>query len=208
MSYYVSVEPPRKIHFSKKEIQDLLVSMLVITFAFAFALSGYGLMYIDWALFPTALLISVFAVATGFILHELGHKFVANKYGAWAEFRAWPQGLMMALIFALMVGVVWAAPGAVYIGGNITREQNGKISLAGPINNLIFATIFFPLIFIAKGIYFDIVFYVYFINAFLAVFNLLPIMPLDGAKVANWNIPVYILFLAVSIALLVPGFIL
>lgn len=209
MAYYPYDQPKRKIHFSKKEIQDLLIAMGVVTIAFALALSsepGLGIFLIYWDQFPLSLLISLLAVGTGFIFHELGHKFVANRYGAWAEFRAWVQGLTMALMLALILGVVFAAPGAVYIAGNISEEQNGKISVAGPMVNLAVAAFCFPFIYFTTGVLLQIVFFVYYINAFLAVFNLIPIMPLDGAKVAKWNIGVYIALLAMAIGLLIPAF--
>ena len=41
-------------------------------------------------------------------------------------------------------GIAFAAPGAVYIHGNyISREQNGKISLAGPATNIILRVVLF-----------------------------------------------------------------
>ena len=204
------MEPPKKIRFSKKELQDLFLAMVIISVAFAIALStpsGYGIAAIDWAFFPLSLLISFLAIGSGFILHELGHKFLAIRYGAWAEFRAWMMGLMMALMMAVLVGVVFAAPGAVYIAGNITQEQNGKISAMGPMINMTFAVIFFPLGFLTTGILYTICFYIYYINAFLGVFNLLPFGPLDGAKILRWNVPVFIALLGAAIALLVPAFI-
>lgn len=209
MGYMYYSQPAKKIHFSKKELQDLSIAMVVISIAFAIALSGYGIMDIDWGAFPLTLLVSVLAIGSGFILHELGHKFLAIRYGAWAEFRAWAMGLMMALMFALIAGVVFAAPGAVYIQGNITREQNGRISLMGPLINLAFAGVCFPVVLltIGTGILYTIFFYIYFINAFLAVFNLLPIPPLDGSKIARWNVPIYILALIAAVGLLVPAYI-
>jgi len=113
----------------------------------------------------------------------------------------------MALIFALLTGFVFAAPGAVYIAGNITKEQNGKISAMGPSINIAFAAIFFPLMFISTDIFSLICYYIYYINAFLGVFNLLPFGPLDGAKVVRWSVPVFIGLFAAAIALLVPAFI-
>ena len=81
-------------------------------------------------------------VGTGFILHELGHKFVSMKYGYWAEFKLWPQGLLVALVTSFL-GFVFAAPGAVYTYANyMTDEINGKISIAGPIVNIVLAIIF------------------------------------------------------------------
>ncbi|MDI6855821.1 MAG: site-2 protease family protein, partial [Candidatus Thermoplasmatota archaeon] len=88
------------------------------------------------SIFPIALL----AVATGFLLHELMHKLVAQKYGCWAEYRAFPFGLVLALLMSA-AGFVFAAPGAVYIMGSITKKENGKISLAGPLINIVIGAV-------------------------------------------------------------------
>jgi len=45
------------------------------------------------------------------------------------------------LLFSLF-GFIIAAPGAVFIRGMITRERNGKISLAGPMTNIVLAILF------------------------------------------------------------------
>jgi Zn-dependent protease len=207
MGYYLGESLPKEIHFSRREIRDLLIATLVVSVAFAIALSGGGIGDTDWTIFPLAFLISLLAIGSGFILHEMGHKFLAIHYGGFAEFRAWMWGLIMALMFALLAGFVFAAPGAVYIAGNITEEQNGKISAMGPLVNIIFAAIFFPLVFIATGIFYSICFYIYYINAFLGVFNLLPLGPLDGAKIFRWSVPAFIGLFVAAVALLVPAFI-
>jgi Zn-dependent protease len=40
-------------------------------------------------------------VGTGFVLHELAHKYSAKYYGHFAEFRMSPQGLALALIISI-----------------------------------------------------------------------------------------------------------
>ena len=146
-------------------------------------------------------------VGAGFILHELGHKFVSMKYGYWAEFKLWPQGLILALITSFF-GFVFAAPGAVYTYANyMTDEINGKISIAGPIVNIILALIFlgiamaiYPSAFYSENsaLIFIICSTGYSINSFLATFNLLPIGNLDGSKVLNWNIGIWIITIAIA----------
>jgi Zn-dependent protease len=44
------------------------------------------------------------------------------------------------------------------------------------------------------------------VNLLFAAFNLIPIPPFDGSKVASWNIGVYLGILAVAVLLLLVGF--
>jgi len=102
-------------------------------------------------------------------------------------------------------GVLFAAPGAVMIAGNITREQNGKISIVGPMSNLAVAALMLPLaVFSIQGVPEIVNIAAYGLCLFsvvLAGFNLLPFMPFDGAKVWAWNKPVYVAALLATGAL-------
>ena len=46
-----------------------------------------------------------------------------------------------------------------------------------------------------------------YMNAFLALFNMLPIPPLDGSKIYKWNPAVYIMMLVASATLLLVAFV-
>ena len=125
------------IKFTSSEVRDLIIAFIVISLCFAIANAGRDMNAI-LHLLPMIMV----GVGAGFILHELGHKFVSIKYGYWAEFKLWPQGLIFALVTSFF-GFVFAAPGAVYTYANyMTDEINGKISIAGPIVNIILAIIF------------------------------------------------------------------
>ena len=188
--------------FTASEIRDLIIAFIVISLCFAIVNAGRNVNAI-----LNILPIVMVGVGAGFILHELGHKFVSMKYGYWAEFKLWPQGLLLALITSFF-GFVFAAPGAVYTYANyMTDEINGKISIAGPIVNIALALVFLA---IATAIYPSVfssdtsllIFYIsavgYSINSFLAVFNLLPIGNLDGSKVLSWNIGIWLVTIAVA----------
>ncbi|MCP8308199.1 MAG: hypothetical protein H3Z54_05825 [archaeon] len=178
--------------FSLIEIQHLLIAWLAL--GLAFSISMLGLPNInELGPFIRIFMISLLTIGAGFIGHELTHKFVAQRYGCFAEFRMWPLGLIFALFFALTLGVVFAAPGAVYItpvsfglGYGITNRENGIISLSGPLTNALLALIFFPLIFYT-GLLNEIGRLGFFINLLLAAFNLIPFPPMDGHKVFIWN---------------------
>lgn len=195
-----------RIKFSEEELTDLMYAWLAVSFAFAVVLSG-GLArgLIGWnIIFLQNFVVAAIAVGTGFLLHELAHKFVAQRYGCWAEFRKWNFGLILAVGMSFL-GFVFAAPGAVMISGLISQEQNGRISAAGAVTNLVLAILFFgagillallgiglsP--FIAK-----IISYGFFVNAWLALFNMLPIPPLDGSKVMAWSMPAWVAIIATA----------
>ncbi|MGD1055070.1 MAG: AN1-type zinc finger domain-containing protein [Nitrososphaerales archaeon] len=185
--------------FSEVEVRDILVAYLGLGVAFFIAFVGIGTVLslkpgnffvkiprIDLSPFQV-LGVSLIAVGPGFVLHELSHKFTARRYGYWAEFRVWPLGLLLALVTS-MIGFIFAAPGATYISGiNITKPENGRISIAGPLTNVAVALAFFPLLVFGEGFWGYLGSYGVFINIWLAIFNMLPIMPLDGAKVFSWS---------------------
>ena len=128
--------------FSAIEKRDLVKAWLAISIAFAIVFGGG--FSLDNAFF-VLVVFSGITVGLGFLLHELAHKYVAIKYGCWAEFRAYNSMLWLAILCSFF-GFVFAAPGAVMIHGHyISRKQNGLISAAGPITNYVLALLFIPL---------------------------------------------------------------
>ena len=182
--------------YSPIELREIGISVLVLSVAFTILLSFRNTMDI-----LLLFVISLVIVCTSFMLHELAHKFTAQKYGIWAEYRMFPMGLMMALLFSFM-GFIFAAPGAVYISGYIDKEKNGKIGAAGPAVNIVISAVAIVLALMTTGMLSSILWMLAGINAFFALFNLLPIPPLDGSKVRMWNLPVYLFMIACAVALL------
>ena len=184
--------------FSGIEVRDILIAWLGIGFAIAIALNG-GIFYLG-ATSPAGLaldmLVALVTVGPGFIFHELSHKFVARHYGFWAEFRMWPQMLGMAILISLL-GFFFAAPGATYISGfEISKEENGIISLAGPLTNAVIASLFLPLYLFGGGVLSSVGGFGLWVNIELGAFNLIPFGPLDGAKVFRWNKIIWVVALA------------
>lgn len=206
---YGPVKP--RIRFGRTEIAHIILAVTVLTLAFAllFRLApNLG--------FLEGLILAAVAVPLGFLLHELGHKVVAQRYGYLAEFRAWTFGLFLAL-FTAFFGFLFAAPGAVVIQGFGTARQNGRISAAGPVVNLavggaaglvwlVLLSLGYDFVILGSLSLVSVAAGVAFINFILGAFNLIPFPPLDGSKVVRWDLRVYLGLLIPLVTLAVLGF--
>jgi Zn-dependent protease len=132
--------------------------------------------------------------------------------------------LVIAVAVAVITGIVFAAPGATLIntaGRQMTRRENGIISISGPLVNIVliipFAVIMFAGVFlggvdaVAGGLFFNpftlagFLFYLGMIgcqiNAMLAFFNMLPVGPLDGKKILAWKPAIFVVVLVITLFL-------
>ena len=194
-------------HFSKTEIAHLTQATIAFAIALGFMFSGgiFGALS-NTEYFVRFTFVGLLTFTPGFIIHEIAHKIQARKYGCWAEFRASPGGLRFGVILAALIGVVFMAPGAVMVAGNTTREQFGKIALAGPVSNAVLWCIglAFAVTFGAPGIASSsdtLIFYWMMANGILGALNMLPFGPLDGKKIRTWSVPVFWIWLIICISM-------
>src|SRR5256885_12389550 len=190
--------------FTSGEILSIIVAWAVLSVAITYQklvglLTGAGSVDIVIAGFV--------ARATGFILHEMGHKFAAIRRGYLAHFRLWIWGLVLTISIVTLSGggLVFGAPGAVYISPSAAgfygydssrgrvdpEEDNMIISAAGPGINLAFACGFLALLFsVPSGFLHAVAPFGLFLNVGLGSFNMLPVPPLDGSKIFRKSIPI------------------
>lgn len=183
---------------STLEIRDLLKAWLAVSLAFGIVLRNHQ----DIQGFFQSFIIALVVVGSGFLLHELGHKIVAQRYHFKAEFRSFDEMLFLAVIMSFF-GFVFAAPGAVMIQSrNIDPVRNGKISIAGPAVNIFLALLFFLFLPYTTGFSATLFAYGLRINTWLALFNMIPIWLFDGAKVWRWNKLIWTAFVVVALSFL------
>jgi Zn-dependent protease len=177
---------------SSKEVLDLLIAWLGVSFAFYLAFSRPDFTSVSLEYVLATLTVPLLVVGSSFVLHELLHKFTAQHFGFWSEFRANYTTLALSILFAYVTHIVFAAPGATMIyGPDITKRQNGIISAAGPLLNIALGGLYLLLIPLG-GVLSYIGTYGFAINVWLSAFNLLPFGPLDGRKVLDWGVLQYV----------------
>jgi Zn-dependent protease len=209
---------------SRREEADLFVAWVAISVSFTIInITPYGLMGGSFRTIEPLMALIIFGISfltvgIGFILHEMAHKFVAIRFGYWAEFVKDNTMLLVAVIMAALAGFVFAAPGATVIysrdGRPLTKREDGIISAAGPVVNLLLCILFAALFFLAGGktglaagsLLAMLGIAGVQINAMIAAFNLLPISILDGRKVFAWNPVIFFVLIIAAFGTLVAAY--
>lgn len=147
----------------------------------------------------------------GFIMpvHECAHGLMAKALGDDTAERAGRLTLnpmahlnLYGALLMFLIGFGWAEPVPVSpVSFRNQKRRQGYMALvafAGPLSNLIMA-ILGAVIFraglcfkMSEDFYFAfsyVMMYIVILNIGLAVFNMLPVMPLDGSRILNWIMP-------------------
>ena len=199
--------PARRLSTSRTEILHQVVATAVLAIDIALLRSAFvrvGLLAVpDPSYVPMFLPFGLAAALTGFVVHEMAHKVSAQRHGFWAEFRMSPFGLLLSLFMSAVVGFVFAAPGATMIGGMGDPREWGRTSLAGPAVNLVEAAISLLGASVGASVGLSLAWVegfliLAYLNAWWAMFNLIPAGPLDGRKVWRWNHLVWLAAFAVA----------
>lgn len=162
---------------------------------------------VDFIFYIAILIMSV-------VVHEISHGFVANILGDGTARHAGrltlnplkhldPVGsFIVPLLTYKMGGIGWAKP-VPYNPYNLRDQKWGelKVAVAGPLANLLIALVFGLILRFSVGVtdvspaVLWVLYKIAHINLFLAVFNLVPIPPLDGSKVLFSILPYHMRYI-------------
>ncbi len=162
--------------------------------------------FMDWAVSSKSLFIQnlpAYLIGAGLALvgHEFLHNFTSYRSGIESEFRISPVGMVSVAITSVLFGNVFATPGMTHLYGEASPDQRGKVALSGPLVSFVMVVLFWLLA--GYGGFAGSVGQAGFGIAFImAVFEMLPIRPMDGKEVKSWNrwvwrlyfVPVFLLY--------------
>ncbi len=174
--------------FDQKELFDIFISTLVLSFVFYYYLHTYSFIAV------------LFIVFSSFVLHEIGHKIAAIYFGCESRYEVSYLFLFLSFVIAYLTNwkVIFAAPGyVVSYKSEITKREEALISLAGPMMNVLVA--FVCLYLLQTTPYISFLTHLGLFNCFVAFFNMLPFFVLDGKKVYEWNKKVWVLSILIII---------
>lgn len=147
---------------------------------------------------PIAFVLYVIGLVIAITVHEFAHAYSADRLG---DPTARSQGRVslnpirhldpIGTLLLFIAGFGWGKPTPVDpYNLQSPRRDTALISVAGPISNIIMA-ILFSLIakFILPPDLAPLLFPIIIVNISLAIFNLVPIYPLDGAKILAGILP-------------------
>lgn len=159
---------------------------------------------------PTEFILAIFLLIVPLLFsiafHEAAHGFTAYKFGddtpklmGRLTLNPFAHLDIAGTLLLFIIGIGWAKPVLIDYRNIKTRTQLMLIALAGPASNLLLAVIFTFLNILI--IHYDnhtseivpliATFFIFVvrINLILAIFNMMPIPPLDGSKVLMWFLP-------------------
>lgn len=160
---------------------------------------GIGALAVVLALVGKFSYLGIASVLIGFLLHEMAHRYFARRALCSSRFVLDPLGLLLTIVSSFLP-IAFLAPGyvGIYCYGNILKKRDMmRISAAGIMTNLVISVIAIALYNLWPS-FFSVL---SVINAWFALFNLIPIGPFDGAKIFKLNKLVWGAFFVSSLAL-------
>lgn len=153
---------------------------------------------------PLVFVFSAIALVMAITIHEFAHAWAADKLGdptPRSDGRLTLNPLAhldpIGTVMIVLIGFGWGRP-VVFNPRHLVHpvRDAALIALAGPVSNLVLATCFSIILSITFAVAPQLVsalavlpLYIIAVNVMLAIFNLVPIHPLDGGKILSALLP-------------------
>ena len=196
-----------KHSFTHQELQHITIASILVILVFLSIVFNPFSQY-SLQINPIIIILSALGGLIIFLSHEFGHKYLARRYGFFAEFRLIQEGAIITAISIFLPFFKVILPGTVSVSSwSSDIEQTGRIAIIGPLINLLTS----GLLLILSGLLYNYPvfntgttcgqFFIFLsllaIN--IAAFNLIPFGPLDGLKVLTWNRDVYYVTFGITV---------
>jgi Zn-dependent protease len=180
---------------TKFEIVSYACSLSVLTFAFSYAKAG--ILNEILPLIPTVLATSIVVE----LVKNFSIEVIARSQGVWTEHRLWYFGIATFLFSSLVFRVPFSSPSRLtHHSPKFTRRSLGLVSSASVFVALAFAFLFYALF--ASG--FTLIGSIGVVMCLtMAFFDSIPIPPMNGKDIYDWNKIVWMALFMVAFVLYV-----
>ncbi|MEM1655381.1 MAG: AN1-type zinc finger domain-containing protein [Nitrososphaerota archaeon] len=193
--------PPRPVSRLSPSARDEIIHLSIGTMLVV--LVGFSIIGYNFRIPPIFLAAYATGFAASFLIHELAHRSYARSKGLYAKFKLDPMGAILTLVTSIpFIPFKIIAPGAVVIFGLAPIDVLGMTALIGPLSNIALSAIF-AIAGLAIPTLARIFLPLSLLNAFIALFNLIPLGELDGRKILAWSPSKWAISFALSIILLI-----
>jgi len=183
-----------------REVASLILASLVLAAAITWVFTG------PTPAFIPLLLVNIIVALVTVVGHELVHLVFGRMFGLRMEYVFWPIGSLFTLFSAYLGNPFGLAGFLVEEEAQGMRMKVAVMKLAAPLASIAFAFLFAIINLFAPWEIFQMTFT---IASTLAIVELLPFEPFDGAAVRRWSIFAWFFpFCAVALLYIVVNFIL
>ena len=198
--------------YTKEEIKNILLTIIIISILFTIHMTQKT----QWTQtnFINILILTIIIFTISLLAKIYSQKLLAQKYHYHIEYKIWGYGIVFAVV-TMLLNIFIITPGYFKYGlydRIATSQEKAKIALMGPTVNIVLAVIFLIPILVTKTTLTDMILVKlalligYYINTYMAVFNLIPFMKLDGLKIFEHDIKMWIIPMIISIILIIISF--
>jgi Zn-dependent protease len=196
------------MNFNSQEVKDIIITILALSTILSLRDLFSGGAWLS------TLILSLFITTISLIVKLAAHKVAAEKYDCTAVYKFSYNLFVISLLLALLSGggIIFAALGSIIVSSalytrlghkfvNITLRETGLVALSGPMANIVLSLVSLVLYPVNPTFFQQLL----NLNVFMAVFNLVPLPPLDGSKVIWWNRLVWFICFLIAVFLFFMG---